>query len=71
MLSNTASLPPKPINNIAESRPVIQPTLRMSIQRLHGREVLIIPDRRENVPRGIETVLRGGIVILFTEDRQN
>jgi hypothetical protein len=36
----------------------------MSIQCLHWREVLPVPDRRKNVPGGVKTVLGRGIVIL-------
>jgi len=64
MFSNTPPLPPKPINHIPKPAPIIQPPLRMPIQRLHRRQVLVIPDGRENVPGGVEAVLGGGVVVL-------
>lgn len=67
MLSNTSTLPSKPIHHLAKAaRLVIQPPelTRLVVSSAKRLNALTSPYRREDVPCGVESVLCGGVMVL-------
>jgi len=64
MLNNTPALPPIPIHHLPKaSRPIVQPALRVLERRPQRRDVLAVPNRAQNVPCAVESVLRSRVVV--------
>ena len=53
MLSNTPAVPTIPINNSSKGTLIIQPTLRRLECRAQYLDILLVPNRRQNIPSSI------------------
>jgi hypothetical protein len=64
MLHNTSPLPPIPIHDLSKTlRAVVQPTLRRPKRRSQRRDTLASPNRTQDIPRAVKSVLRRRIVV--------
>jgi hypothetical protein len=65
MLSDTSALPTEPVNDLTKTLgSVVKPALRGLESCAQWCNILRVPEWRENVPCGVRSVLRSGVVVL-------
>jgi hypothetical protein len=65
MLSDASTLPTEPVNNFPKtSGTVVEPALRRFESCTQWCDILRAPDWREDVPRGVKTVLCSRVMVL-------